>query len=343
MTPAQHGFADDLDSDIREQPDALARFLDAEAEHADDIAKKVHPEDIRYVVVAGRGSSDNAARYAQYLFGAERRLPVALATPSLFTRYGMAPRLDGALVVAVSQSGRSHDVVEVVTEARRQGRPTIGITNTPDSPLAEAVEHVMSLHAGEERAAAATKTYTCSLAAFALLSAALDRDNSLREELFRLPEVLAATLAQADAYRRAADAFAEVPRTSVIGRGFNLATAHEIALKLTALTHTAGQSYSAADLITGPVAVAGDGPVVLVAPSGRVLSDVVDLIPRLRPRFRSLATISDVPEVLDEADVPLPLPGGVREWLSPIAAVVPGQLLALEVARRQGTIDGAPA
>ncbi len=229
--------------------------------------------------------------------------------------------------------------MEVVTEARRQGRPTVAITNTPDSPLGEAVEHVLSLHAGEEKAPTATKTYSCSLAAFALLSAALDRDESLREELFRLPDVLAETLGQAEAYRQAADAFSAVPRTSVIGRGFNLATAHEIALKLTALTHTAGQSYSAADLITGPVAVAGDGPVVLVAPSGRVLSDVVDLIPRLRPRFRSLATISDVPEVLDEADVALPLPRGVREWLSPITAVLPGQLLALEVARQQGTVD----
>jgi glutamine---fructose-6-phosphate transaminase (isomerizing) len=330
---------DDLERDICEQPDALASFLDAEAEHAERIAADLERSDVRYVLIAGRGSSDNAARYAQYLFGAEQRLPVAQATPSLFTRYGAPPRLDGALVIAVSQSGASHDVVEVVREARRQGRPTVSITNTPGSPIGEAAEHVLHLHAGAERAHTASKSYVSSLAAFALLIAAMHHDNTLRDDLFALPDVVRATLERArPAAIEAAAMLVGVPRATVVGRGFNYSTAHEIALKLTAVTRTAALAYSAADVIGGPSAKDGTAA-VLVAPSGRVLSDVLDLVPVLRERSTSLITISDLVELRDESDAVLPVPQ-VREWLSPLVTVVPGQLLALEVAQAQGTGAG---
>lgn len=336
-------FEHAAEDDICEQPEVLARFLENEVAGADELGRRLDAEDIRYVLVAGRGSSDNATRYAHYLFGAERRLPVAQATPSLFTRYGTPPRLDGALVVAVSQSGTSNDVVEVVAEARRQGRPTVGITNTDDSPLARTAQHVMHLRAGEQQAGIATKSYVTSLAAFALLAAALDRDPALRSDLWRMPEALdAAIVMSRKTVPEVADLVAGGLHVAVIGRGFNLATAHEVALKLTSLTRTSAMAYSAADAIRGPMAsVVGAAPVVLVAPTGRVLSDVVDLIPQLRARSVPLIAISDVPEVLDEADGALPLPHGVREWVSPLVSVVPGQFLAVEVARRQTALAEA--
>ncbi len=137
-----------LAREIAEQPEVLAALLEAERGHAVELAAALRGRDIALVVIAARGTSDNAARYAQYLFGALNRLPVALATPSLFTLYGAAPDLRRALVIGVSQSGESPDILAVVEEGRRQGAPTLAITNVPDSPLGRAVEHVLPLHAG---------------------------------------------------------------------------------------------------------------------------------------------------------------------------------------------------
>ena len=158
-----------LEEEIREQPAALARLLDRQGQHVAELAEAFHREDIHYVLIASRGTSSNAARYAQYVLGRAHRVPVMFATPSLYTIYGQPPRLDGGLVIGISQSGASPDVVSVLLEARRQGRPTIALTNDPDSPLGLAAASVLPLEAGEERAVAATKTYLNSLGAIALL------------------------------------------------------------------------------------------------------------------------------------------------------------------------------
>ena len=163
-----------VETEIREQPDVLERLLREGRGRAEEIAARIRERAPRYVVIAARGSSDNAARYAQYLFGAHNRLPVCLATPSLYTLYEAGPSLGGALVIGVSQSGRSPDIVSVLEAGRRDGSLTVAITNEPDSPLARAAEHVLPLGAGPERAVAATKTYSASLGALAMLSAALE-------------------------------------------------------------------------------------------------------------------------------------------------------------------------
>ncbi len=145
-----------LQAEINEQPAALERFLAAEGETAARLAREIARRGITYLLIAARGSSDNAARYAQYLFGAGNRLPVALAAPSLYTLYAAPPRMEGALVIGISQSGRSPDIVSVIEAGRAQGRPTLAITNDPASPLARAAEWVLPLAVGEERAVAAT-------------------------------------------------------------------------------------------------------------------------------------------------------------------------------------------
>src|SRR3954449_12897106 len=151
-----------LERELREQPAALERLLERQRESAERIAALFRREDVGYVLIASRGSSSNAARYAQYVLGRAHRVPVAFATPSLYTLYEQPPRLDGALVLGISQSGESPDVRAVIEEARRQGRPTIALTNAPGSPIAQAAEAVLPLEAGEERAVAATKTYVNS-------------------------------------------------------------------------------------------------------------------------------------------------------------------------------------
>src|SRR5689334_12286897 len=118
-----------LEAELREQPQALARLVEKQRAYAEEVGGLFARDDVQYILIASRGSSSNAARYAQYLLGRAHRVPVSFAAPSLFTLYGQPPRLDGALVIGISQSGKSPDVVEVVSEAGRQGRPTVALTN----------------------------------------------------------------------------------------------------------------------------------------------------------------------------------------------------------------------
>ena len=176
-----------LELELREQPAALERLLHEQGATAKELGALLRRRDVRYLLIASRGSSSNAARYAQYLLGRANRVPVAFATPSLYTLYEQPPRLDGALVIGISQSGESPDVRAVIEEARLQGRPTIAITNRPESPIARAADAVLPLEAGEERAVAATKTFVNSLGAIALLFAWSTRDRAALRELELMP------------------------------------------------------------------------------------------------------------------------------------------------------------
>src|SRR5688500_3828227 len=159
-----------LHSEIFEQPERLAALLDGQKQTVLEIANAIRARDIQYAFLAARGTSDNAGRYANYLWGAHNGIPLALATPSLFTYYQSPPRLKGALVIGVSQSGQSPDIVSVIEEGRRQGCLTLAITNASDSPLARAADLILDIQAGEEKAVAATKTYTAELMTIAMLS-----------------------------------------------------------------------------------------------------------------------------------------------------------------------------
>ena len=325
-------------NEIMEQPQVLAHFIAAAYDETVGIAAAIRARGIRQVLIAARGTSDNAATYAKYLLAIENGLPVALAAPSVYTLYERAPRLRDTLVVAVSQSGMSPDIVAVVQDARDQGMPTLAITNAPGSRLAEAAEWVIDCRAGEERSVAATKTYTATLAALALLSVALADDAGRLAELRVVPEAVAATLEmQASVMARRAERYRYMEDCAVIARGYNYATAFEVALKLKELTYSRAQAYSSADFMHGPIASVAPGyPVVLAAPSGRALADARQLAEELRRRTAELVVISDDEALLSTAQTPLRLPAGVPEWLSPITAVVPGQLLSYHLALARG-------
>lgn len=332
-----------VETEIAEQPGALARLLKDGRDGAEETAARVRAYGPRYVVIAARGSSDNAARYAQYLFGAHNRLAVCLATPSLFTFYDAAPSLAGALVIGVSQSGQSPDIVAVVESGRKQGAFTLAITNRPGSPLAAAAEHTLPLLAGEERAVAATKTYTTQLCALAMLSAALEGGEARWTELRAVPGLVEQAIAGNAGVDRKVDRYRYADHFAVVGRGFNYSTAFEVALKMKETSYLVAEPYSPADLLHGPVAMIDRGfPVLLVAPSGRVLSDVAELASRLEQRSAELLAISDDAGVLGRARVGLPLPGGMPEWVSPMVAVVPGQMFAVALARARGLDPDQP-
>jgi glutamine---fructose-6-phosphate transaminase (isomerizing) len=325
-----------LDDEIAGQPDALQRVLDANVPRLPELAASL--ADVTHVVLVGRGSSDNAARYAQYLLGIQHGLPVGLATPSVQTLYGTTPRFVGSLVVAVSQSGRSPDVVGVLAAARQQGRPAVAVTNDPTSPLAGAATFVLPLEVGDERAVAATGTYTTSLAALALLSVAF-RPGAERApwlaQLAGIPAVAAEVLAGAS--RGAPDVLAPLAHLLVSGRGLAYGTAFEVALKIRELTGVVAEAFSPPDLLHGPIAAVADGAgALLVAPREPSLDSQRDLVATLRERGARTAAISSDAELLDTVDVALPLAAEPEPWLTPITSVLPGQLLAAALARARG-------
>lgn len=323
--------------EVHEQPEAMARFLAEERQSAQALAEAILARSVSHVVVVARGTSDNAGRYAQYLLGAVNRLTVAMAAPSLVSIYQRPPRFGNALVLAISQSGRSPDIIAVLAEARRQGALTAAITNTPESELGQEVEFILPLRAGREEAVAATKTYNNSLAAVALLSATLADDRKVLASLEALPAAARSTLAIDSAVAQAAPRYRYMQRCLVIGRGFNYATAFELALKLKELTYTIVEPYSSADFLHGPLAMVEEGfPIILVAPSGAMQAEMLSFLEIVGRQRAEVVAISDVPEILERATIPLELPQPVDEALSPMTAIIPGQLLALHIAAVRG-------
>lgn len=321
--------------EIREQPQVIARLLTAEAENVQHIAAAVRDFAPQFVMLAARGTSDNAARYAQYALSIRLGLPVALATPSVHTLYHRTPQLARALVIGISQSGQSTDVRRVLNDARSQGALTLSITNDATSPLAQATAHHIYLHAGEERSVAATKTYTTELTALAMLVQALaaESDSTLQQ----VPQWLAQTIEQSTAITDWVQRYRYADRLAVIGRGYNYCTAFEISLKIKELCYIVSEEYSEADFRHGPIAVIGQGfPVMLVATSGKTLPQMRELAHHLRDKAAECLIISDDAALLADAMNPLPLPDGIPEWLSPICAVVPGQLFAHHMAHTRG-------
>lgn len=328
-----------LETEIGEQPEGVARLLSDGAGPIEAVAAAVTRASFDHVVIAARGSSDHAAIYGQYLLGVRNGLVVGLAAPSIVSVYRATLRLDRALVIGISQSGESPDIVSVVAAARDQGRPSIAITNAPGSALARAADHVIDLDAGPELSIAATKTYTAELLALAMLSVALRGDSPGRDpDLRRVPRALEEALGAGAEASAAAAMLAGSDHAQVVGRGFGYATAREWALKLKELAGILADPYSAADMEHGPVALVGPGACVLaVATSGRTLPGMRRLLVRLRDDLGAeTIVLSDRPDVRRLGARSVTAPGGLPEWLAPIGSIVPAQLVAVEAARLRG-------
>lgn len=333
-----------LRDEIMSQAEVAARFLERAPAMMVPLAEAIRARSVDHVVIAARGTSDHAAIYAQYVLGIRHGLSVGLGTPSVISLYGARPRLDRSLVIGISQSGASPDVVGVIAEGRRQGAPTVAITNDPDSPLARAAETAIDLAAGPERAIAATKTYTTQLLAVAALSAALSGDPADRRALEAIPDALASVTAlEPEVIAMSADQ-AAADRLLVLARGYEYATAREWSLKLKELSHVFADPYSAADFEHGPLALLESGvPAIAMVRPGPTRDGLVELLARLRADLSAdLAVVSDDEGALRLARWPLRLPGGTPEWLGPIVSIVVGQLHALHLTRARGLDPEVP-
>lgn len=326
-----------LRDEILSQPTVLSNILKKETKRVERLASIINKYDPQIILIVARGSADNAGLYGKYLFGAYNQKIVALATPSLFTQYKRPPIVNKALVIAISQSGESYDVVEVVEHMRQKGALTIAITNTPKSPLAKAANEILFCHAGKEKSVAATKTYTAQVMLLAMLSSAMQGQRQRTKALLQIPDKVAKALAVEHAAKEVAKRMRYVNQCAVVGRGFCYGTAFEAALKLTELTYVVSQPYSSADFRHGPIAVVDPGfCVLLFAPKGKVLQDAKNLLIQLKDRQAEVIAISDVPFILKQATRGLPIPKQVPEWLSPLTAIIPAQLLAMHLCIEKG-------
>lgn len=324
--------------EILQQPDCLRRLLGSSRQDIQKAAGEIKKRNIQFVFLAARGTSDNTGRYANYLLGGTNGLPVALATPSLFTYYQSPPHLNNALVIGISQSGQSPDIVSVIAEGRRQNCLTLAITNGPESPLARQADIVIPLSTGPELGVAATKTYTAELMVLAMLSAALTNDSQSWSMLDNVPGWVEEVLQKGDYLKTAAERYRYMEQCVVLGRGFNYSTAYEWALKLKEMTYISAEPYSSADFLHGPIAIVRGGfPVMAAISSGKVYASMLETLSRIKAELHGeLMVISDQKEALDMAVTPVNLPTGIPEWLSPLVSIVPAQAFAYHLTRVKG-------
>jgi glucosamine--fructose-6-phosphate aminotransferase (isomerizing) len=333
-----------LYTEIFEQPSILRNLLANQRETIARIALEIRKRNAYFVFLAARGTSDNAGRYANYLWGAYNGIPVALATPSLFTYYQKPPRLNNALVLGVSQSGKSPDIVSVLKEGRQQGCLTLAITNEPKSPLADEAEFVIDIQAGAEKAVAATKTYTAELLVMAMLSTALEKDKKREDELIKVPDWAEKILSLTEHIKEIAQRYLYMEHCVVLSRGFNYSTAFEWSLKLKELTYVVAEPYSSADFQHGPIAMVERGfPVMAVAPGGAVFESLYSMLVELKNEHHAeLLVISDQQSALELAQSSIELPKGIPEWLTPLITIIAAQLFCYHLTQAKGYNTEAP-
>ncbi len=329
--------------EIREQPGVLARLCDLAGPQLRALGARLRRRPPSLVVLAARGSSDNAALYGRYLIETLWGIPTSLAAPSVVTVYGAGLRLRGALVVALSQSGASTDIVEFLGAARGRGALTVAITNRGRSPLARAAHETVLLHAGPERSVAATKTYTAQLTVLSLLAAEAAGAQALAARHRDLPALAERVLGIEERVRDVARRCRRFEECLVTSRGYNFATAREAALKLKETCYLVAEPLSSADLLHGPIAVVERHfPVILVAPPGRALPHLSMIAARLRRRGAGSIVLSSDTALLRRASMPLGIPVAVDEALSPHLYVLPLQLLAYHLSRLRGLDPDRP-
>ncbi|HHX41155.1 MAG TPA: SIS domain-containing protein [Armatimonadetes bacterium] len=327
--------------EIHEQPEAIRRTLDRNAAQVSALCEEIKRREIRMVTIAGRGTSDHAAILGRYLFEVVNGIPASLAAGSVLTMYGTWPRVDSSLVIGISQSGESREVVEVLQRSREMGALTLGITNCADSGVANTAEHVLLLHAGAEKSVAATKTYTATLAALYSIVAGLPGNHPLAEGLAgkvaQVPELISKVLGMTAEIEQRMERYRFMKKCIVVSRGLNMATAYETALKMCETGYIVARGFSAANLMHGPVASVDPGSTAfLFAPSGQVLENLRQTARVLDEKGIEQVVVSSDPDVLGVAATPVRIPFAVDEAVSPFVYIVAGQLMAHALAVGRG-------
>jgi glucosamine--fructose-6-phosphate aminotransferase (isomerizing) len=337
-------------AEIREQPQALERTLKSELSRARKLRARLEKQRPRLIILAARGTSDNAAQFARYLLEITTGIPVSLAAPSVYTLYDSNVDLRETLVVAISQSGESTDTNVVLERARARGAFTVGITNEPRSTLATLAGHTLFVRARKERSVAATKTYTGQLLACYLLAYAIGPVGSKAkwrvdlDRLERIPEMAAQALTLENEVAQRCQRYRYMDHAVVVGRGLNYSNAFEFALKLMETCYVVAERFSAADFMHGPIAMVGNSfPAFLFAPSGVTWTSIREMRDKLKSLDAEALVITDKSnEAAAKEKQALVLPFAVEELYSPIPYIIPAQLFAACLAAEKGLNPDQP-
>lgn len=338
-------------AEIRQQPAALQKTLTSELAAFERLRNQLAGRPPSLIVLAARGTSDNAAQFARYLLEITTGIPVSLAAPSVFTLYNAPLKGDNVLTVALSQSGESTDTNFVLQTAKEHGSLTIGITNEAESTLARIADHVFLVRAGRERSVAATKTYTGQLMAVYLLAWALGAPVEL-DDLRRLPEHAQSALGWEQQIATQAERYTFMTRGVVVGRGLNYSNAFEFALKLMETCYVVAERFSSADLLHGPIAMVEFAfPVFLFAPAGVTWPGMKNILEKLQVLKADTLVITDTGnrEALDLTPRAICLPmklshrGALPEDVfTPVPYIIPAQLFAACLAEQKGLDPDRP-
>ncbi len=342
MSP--HEFGSIFRAEIAEQPVALERLLQHEREIA-RIATLMRGRRPALVRMVGHGSSDNAASYGVYAFGLLPHWTATRDSITLAVHYASPLDFSESVVIGLSQSGQTPDVVEYVERARHGGAFTIALTNDPRSALAAAAEATIPLEAGPELAVAATKTYVNTLGALVLLAGHVaGQGPRIVESVRRTAALLADALPEFErATASLAMPFAYTGRMFVIGRGVEFATAREIALKLLETCRVAAEPLTATDLAHGPVAALDPlFPVWAIASPDATLPAVQEAALRIHEMGATVVASGTAAASVAGSRYVIPVPAPDEPLLSPLLSVVPGQLFAGALARARGLDPDAP-
>ncbi|HJW75641.1 MAG TPA: SIS domain-containing protein [Thermoleophilia bacterium] len=334
---------DQVFSDIREQAGIVASMA-ADVSSWKDAVAAAKASGSRFVIFAARGTSHNAAMYGKYLAAVHAGLPAGVAIPSAATLYGAKVDLRDCLVVGISQSGRTPDVLDYVSEARQRGAFTVAVTRDETSPIAAAAHAVVPTHAGAEEDHPATRTYTSHLAALALFWAAWSKDDKLVAALRDDVPAAMETVVELEAkIKRIAPRYRSREHLVTVARGYNYATALETALKLRETCHLFAAAYSGADLMHGQIAGIESGlPAIVFALPGRAYGYMTDVARQLKRRGLDLLVVGPRGAATELGTVAIELPVEVPEPASPLVAVLPAQLLAYHLCKYMGLDPDSP-
>jgi glucosamine--fructose-6-phosphate aminotransferase (isomerizing) len=338
-------------AEIRQQPSALENTLREELKNFERLKQRITDKPPRFIVLAARGTSDNAAQFARYLIEITTGIPVSLSAPSVFTLYRAAMRLEDVLVVAISQSGESTDTNYVLDRAREAGAPTIGITNEANSTLAKLADHAFLVRAGREKSVAATKTYTGQMLAAYLLAWALGAPIEV-DELRRLPSLVESALKLERTISEIAGRYTFMTRCVVLGRGLNYSNAFEFALKLMETCYVVAERFSSADLMHGPIAMVERAfPVFVFGAPGVTWPGLRDIITQVKNLRAETIMVTDKSnrEANGLAQRAIVIPERLahkgklpEEVYTPIPYIVPAQLFAAFLAAEKGLDPDKP-
>jgi len=314
--------------EILEQPKVLEGCLD-KADAMRPLADRIRSSDIRFVVIAARGTSDHAAIYGKYIIEHELGIPVSLAAPSIITSYGSKMDYRNCVVIAISQSGQAMDVLEVINQARENGALTIGITNDQNSPVALKSEYHLFTDAGEEKSVAATKTFTAQMMTLAILTALWKNEKSLLEALEKIPYNLKNVFALESDINKIIDDFNDMDLCFILARGFNYPIALEAALKIQETCYIEAKGYATSDFYHGPIAmIEKNTPVIIFAPCGPVYTDVMDMYKKVKDLGAKTILVTSDTGILEKNSLSFIIPAAANDMISAFYIAVFSQMFA---------------